>query len=162
MKFYSLVFFLFFRYDWYFYNRTLGNLYGSDTSGMSGIHGYGSSLGNGGAGTSLFLGLTHPSILNSCKALPEHFLQKIDQWQILEPNSFASPIEAFINLNSFAAISQSEMSCLLGFSNDYIEVAKVRWLLQTLYSALELKLSNCVFQNVQKQRILKRQSPFRK
>ena len=58
-------------------------------------------------------------------------------------------------------LSILRMSCLLGFSNDYIEVAKVRWLLQTLYSALELKLSNCVFQNVQKHRI-KRQIPFRK
>ena len=140
----------------------MANLYGSDSSGLSSIHSWYSGIHQyGAAGASLFLGLTHPSILDSCTALPEHFLQKIDQWQILEPNLSASPIEAFINLNSFAAISQSEMSCLLGFSNDYIEVAKIGWLLQTLYSALELKLSNCVFQNVQKHRI-KRQIPFRK
>ena len=96
-----------------------------------------------------FPGLTHPSILDTCDSLPEHFLQKLDQWNILEPNLSTDPI---LDLIAFQAFSQSEMACLLNFSYEYIEVAKVGWLLQALYKVLELKLSNCVFDDVQKQR----------
>ena len=79
---------------------------------------------------------------------------------MLDPNPSASPLEAVLNLNAFTAFSQSEMACLLNFSYEYLEVAKVTWLLQTLYVALELKLSNCVFTDVQIQRI-KRRIKFR-
>ena len=99
----------------------------------------------------MFLGLTHPTVLDSCSSLPEHFLQKLDQWRILEPNLSKNP---FSDLISFQLFSRSEMACLLNFYDEYIEVAKVDWLLQRLFKALELKLSNCVFTNdVQKLRI---------
>ena len=84
----------------------------------------------------------------------------MDQWNVLNPNLSASPLEAVLNLNAFTAFSQSEMACLLNFSYEYLEVAKVTWLLQTLYVALELKLSNCVFTDVQIKRI-KRRIKFR-
>ena len=100
----------------------------------------------------LFLGLTHPTVLDSCSSLPEHFLQKVDQWHILEPNLSEDPLPDLIAFQSF---SVSQMACLLNFSYEYIEVAKVYWLLQRLFKALELKLaSNCVFtDDVQKLRI---------
>ena len=98
-----------------------------------------------------FLGLTHPTVLDSCSSLPEHFLQKLDQWEILEPNLSEDP---FLDLIAFQSFSISEMSCLLNFSYEYIEVAKIDWLLQRLFKALELKLLNCVFtDDVQKIRI---------
>ena len=65
-----------------------------------------------------------------------------------------------LNLNAFTAFSQAEMACLLNFRYEHLEVAKVGWLLQTLYAALELKLSYCVFENVQKLRT-KRRIKFR-
>ena len=99
----------------------------------------------------LFLGLTHPTVLDSCSSLPEHFLQKLDRWNILEPNLSEDP---FLDLIAFQSFSISEMACLLNFSYEYIEVAKVDWLLQRLFKALELKLLNCVFtDDVQKLRI---------
>ena len=106
-----------------------------------------------------FLGLTHPTVLDSCSSLPEHFLQKLDQWDILEPNLSEDP---FLDLIAFQSFSISEMACLLNFSYEYIEVAKVDWLLQRLFKALELKLLNCVFtDDVQKLRI-KRQIKYKK
>ena len=93
-------------------------------------------------------------MLDSCSSLPEHFLQKLDQWHVLEPNIFEDPLLAQSNLNTFISFSISEMTCLLNFYYEYIEVAKVDWLLQRLFKALELKLSNCVFtDDVQKLRI---------
>ena len=90
-------------------------------------------------------------MLDSCSSLPEHFLQKLDLWDILEPNLSEDP---FLDLIAFQSFSRSEMACLLNFSYEYIEVAKVDWLLQRLFKALELKLLNCVFtDDVQKLRI---------
>ena len=90
-------------------------------------------------------------MLDSCSSLPEHFLQKLDQWDILEPNLSEDP---FLDLIAFQSFSISEMTCLLNFSYEYIEVAKIDWLLQRLFKALELKLLNCVFtDDVQKLRI---------
>ena len=127
-------------------NRTLGNLYGDDSSGISSIHNQFNTLGGNGAdGTSLFLGLTHPDTLEDCQASPEEFLTLVDTWRVLYPNEVSDPEEALLNLTTFIYLSQSNLACLLNFSGEFIEVAKVGWTLELFIKALELKLTQCVF-----------------
>ena len=92
----------------------------------------------------MFLGLTHPSDLISCKSGPQDFLLKVDQYGVLQPDQADSQQVAFLNLLEFVALTQSDMACLLRFSGDFIEVARVKWLLDRVFSALQLRLSNCV------------------
>ena len=135
----------FFRSDWVANNRTLGNLYGDDSSGIASIHGHFNTIGGNGAdGSSLFLGLTHPQTIDGCQASPEEFLTLVDTWRVLIPEEISAE-EALLNLTTFINLSQSNLACLLNFSSEFIEVAKVGWSLELFFKALELKLTECVF-----------------
>ena len=135
----------FFRSDWVANNRTLGNLYGDDPNGIASIHSHFNTLGGNGAdGSSLFLGLTHPETLEGCQATPEEFLTLVDTWRVLLPEEISAE-EALLNLTTFIYLSQTNLACLLNFSSEFIEVAKVGWSLELFIKALELKLTQCVF-----------------
>ena len=99
--------------------------------------------GNGADGSSLFLGLTHPDTLEGCQASPEEFLTLVDTWRVLNPGT--DPEEALLNLTTFIYLSQSNLACLLNFSGEFIEVAKVGWTLELFIKALELKVTQCGF-----------------
>ena len=145
--------FYFFRSDWVTYGRSLRNLYGNDTSGISGLHGHFNTVGGNGAdSTSLFLqsqtGNAHPEDVDNCPVSdPKHFLDLLDKYQVLNPEKSASAQNAHLNLRIFTQVTPSLMNCLLQFSSELIEIARIRWALLNFFTALELKLSSCVFVN---------------
>lgn len=135
-------------------NRTLGNLFGDDSSRFAGLFGYGNTLGGNVAdGVSLFFGLTHPSELYSCASAPQDFLLKVDKFNV---QKLRPAFEASLDLTQFVAFTQSEMACLLNFRYDYIQVAQVAWALERLYVALELKLNNCENSTKKRFKIIKK------
>ena len=105
--------------------------------------------GNGADGTSLIMssqigaGLNFPEELDKCASSPQQFLELIDKWKILnlEDTSFD---EAYLNLQIFTQIAPTSMFCLLRFSDDFIEIARIKWSLQNLFTALELRLNFCI------------------
>lgn len=88
-----------------------------------------------------------PEDLDKCGSRPEDFLQLLDTWQVLNPEQFSAE-EAISNYSSFISLTNSRMACFLNYQDSYIEVAKVRWALQQLFSALELRLSSCVLDDL--------------
>ena len=150
-SFQSIIFFC--RSDWVTYGRSLRNLYGNDTSGISGLHGHFNTVGGNGAdSTSLFLqsqtGNAHPEDVDNCPVSdPKHFLDLLDKYQVLNPEKSASAQNAHLNLKIFTQVTPSLMNCLLQFSSELIEIARIRWALLNFFTALELKLSSCVFVN---------------
>ena len=52
--------------------------------------------------------------------------------------------DALSNLLIFEQLTFAEMACLLNFSEEFIEVARITWSLQNLFAALELKLTQCI------------------
>lgn len=88
-----------------------------------------------------------PEDLDKCACKPEDFLRLLDTWQVLHPD-LSSFEEAIYNYGAFVSLASSNMSCFLNLRDSYIEVARVRWALQQLFSALELRLSSCVFDEV--------------
>ena len=68
----------------------------------------------------------------------------VDTWRVLIPEEISAE-EALLNLTTFINLSQSNLACLLNFSSEFIEVAKVGWSLELFFKALELKLTECVF-----------------
>ena len=107
--------------------------------------------GNGADGSSLFLqsqtGNAHPEDVDSCASDPNHFLDLLDKYQVLNPEQSDSAQNAYLNLRIFTQVTPSLMNCLLQFSSDLIEIARIRWALLNFFTALELKLSSCVFTN---------------
>ena len=140
------------RSDWVTYGRSLRNLYGNDTGGISGLHGHMNTVGGNGAdGSSMFLqsqtGNAHPEDLDSCASDPNNFLDLLDKYQVLNPELSAGAQNAHLNLRIFTQVTPSLMNCLLQFSSELIEIARIRWALLNFFTALELKLSSCFFVN---------------
>ena len=86
------------------------------------------------------MGLTHPETLTSCPSSPGEFLRKFYKFQNTQ---FSSLDDAMLDLLMFQALTYSDMNCLLTFSNEFIEVARINWQLRNLFMAIELKLSQC-------------------
>ena len=134
------------RSDWIANGRSIANLYGNDTNKISSIYNNLNTLtANGADTTGQFVALTFPDTIDQCQATPEEFLDLVDTWRVLRPEQDISPDEALLNLTTFIYVSQSNLACLLNFSSEFIEVAKVGWTLELFIKALELRLTQCSF-----------------
>lgn len=146
-----------FRRNFARFNRTLGNLYGTDRRKLLGNYRHMNIIGSNGAdAASYHLGaITRPEDLDKCASRPEDFLQALDTWQVLNPKQFSAE-DAIYNYSSFVRLTSSRMACLLNLQDSYIEIAKVQWALQQMFSALELQLVSCVLDDLRVYRSIRK------
>lgn len=120
--------------DFIMFNRTLGNLYGSDDS-IAGLHNHGNTLGsNIPDGLQQFHGLAEPGVVDSCKSSTTDFALEVEKWRILYP--LEMPPTAHIE---FEKRITANFGCLLKFADDYIPVAELSWALNELFTAITLR-----------------------
>ena len=133
---------LIFRSDYITFGRNINNLHGNDTSG---IIGHFNIYNNVGSNLPPQYIENYPEDVDKCATHPGDFQYFLNQFQVLNPALTSTPQEASINLQLLAKILPSRMNCLLKFSDDYKEVAKIKWALSNFFTALELRLITCVF-----------------
>ena len=128
----------------WFYGRTPGNLWGNDPSRFDNLFQDGNNLlANSADALAFFFGLEHPEFLDQCNSRPNDFLRALDYWQILRPEHLSAE-DAILNYSAFSALIGSDMACMFRYANKYIEVKRVEWALREFFTALELRLVNCL------------------